>query len=417
MAKKNTTAKSKAPANRSASAVKSKKKTAGKGNSIRSSATGSKGLSGKKFKSSPASSMNGKSSLAKTSSEVVVLIMAGGKGERFWPKSTASHPKQLQKIYSNRTLLDETVRRARLVASASNIYVGCNAELKKTIQKIHPELNLKFVVEPMGRNTAPIIALAALQLQKKHPGATMVVMSADHYIDPPAKFKETLKTAIAAARDGKLVTLGIVPTRPDSGYGYIQKGKPSQNGVFDVQSFKEKPDPKTALKYLKKGYLWNSGIFIWSLETILQEFRAHAPAILEPLEKANSAGALKKAFPRVPELPVDIAIMEKSRQASVVPARFHWDDVGSWTALERIVDPQKNGLTLVGPKSQHLVQKESSDSVVVSDKKLVALLGVKDVILVDEGDILFVASREKLDGIKSLLKDMKQNPTLQKYLK
>lgn len=352
-----------------------------------------------------------------TSSEVVVLIMAGGKGERFWPKSTASHPKQLQKIYSNRTLLDETVRRARLVASANNIYVGCNSELKKTIQKIHPELNLKFVVEPMGRNTAPIIALAALQLQKKHPGATMVVMSADHYIDPPDKFKDTLKTAIRAAQDGKLITLGIVPTRPDSGYGYIQRGKSSQSGVFDVQSFKEKPGPKTALQYLKKGYLWNSGIFIWSLDTIIDEFRAHAPSIIGPLEKAGAGAALKKAFPRVPELPVDIAIMEKSKRASVVPARFHWDDVGSWTALERIVEPKSNGLTLVGPGSQNLVQKDSRNSVVVSEKKLVALLGVEDVIVVDEGDILFVASREKLGGIKGLLKDMKQNPTLQKYLK
>ena len=351
------------------------------------------------------------------SSEVVVLIMAGGKGERFWPKSTASHPKQLQKIYSNRTLLEETVRRARLVASPNQIYVGCNAELKKTIQKIHPELKLNFVVEPMGRNTAPIIALAALQLQRKHPGATMVVMSADHYIDTPAKFKETLKTAIRAAKDGKLVTLGIVPTRPDSGYGYIQKGKPSQAGVFNVASFKEKPDPRTALGYMKKGYLWNSGIFIWSLDTILQEFGAHAPAILGPLEKAgNSSAALKAAFPKVPELPVDIAIMEKSKRASVVPATFHWDDVGSWTALERIVEPAKNGLTLVGPKSQKMVQKDSANSVVVSDKKLVALLGVEDLILVDEGDVLFVAGREKLDGIKGLLKDMKQNPTLQKYL-
>ena len=413
MAKKKSTTRK--PGNSTGATLASAKKSAGtrkKSKNVKAKVQPSR----KGPQSAPASSLNGKGAVSRSTSEVVVLIMAGGKGERFWPKSTASHPKQLQKIYSNKTLLEETVRRARLVASASNIYVGCNAELKKTIQKIHPELNLKFVVEPMGRNTAPIIALAALQLQKKHPGATMVVMSADHFIDPPAKFKETLKTAISAARHGKLVTLGIVPTRPDSGYGYIQKGKSSEAGVFDVESFKEKPDPKTALKYLKKGYLWNSGIFIWSLDTIVQEFRAHAPAILEPLEKAGSPAALKKVFPRVPELPVDIAIMEKSRRASVVPARFHWDDVGSWTALERIVEPAKNGLTLVGPKSQNLVQKESANSVVVSDKKLVALLGVEDVILVDEGDVLFVASRQKLDGIKSLLKDMKQNPTLQKYL-
>lgn len=342
--------------------------------------------------------------------------MAGGKGERFWPRSTASHPKQLQKIYSRRTLLEETVRRARLVAPAEHIYVGCNQSLKSTIQKIHPELDLRFVVEPSGRNTAPIIALAALQLQKKHPGATMVVMSADHYIDPPAEFKETLKTAISAAKDGKLVTLGIVPTRPDSGYGYIQKGPSSQSGVFDVKSFKEKPDHRTALEYLKNGYLWNSGIFLWSLDTILEEYRNHAPAIIGPLEKAKTAGDLKKAFPKVPELPVDIAIMEKSRRASVVPARFHWDDVGSWTALERIVEPAEKGITLVGPENQQLVQKESSNSVVVSNSKLVAMLGVEDLIVVEEDDVLFVASRESLGRIKELLKAMKQNPALQKYL-
>ena len=344
--------------------------------------------------------------------------MAGGKGERFWPKSTASHPKQLQKIYSGKTLLEETVDRARLIAGKGQIYVGCNADLKRTIEKTHKRLNLKFVVEPSGRNTAPIIALAALQLQKKHPGATMVVMSADHYIAPANKFKETLKAAISAAQEGRLVTLGIVPTRPDTGYGYIQKGKSGNAGVFDVASFKEKPDAKTALKYMKKGYLWNSGIFIWKLDAILQEFESHAPQILKPLQSSYaSVASLKKAFPRVPELPVDIAIMEKSKMSSVVPATFHWDDVGSWTALERIVESKKKGITLLGDKKPQLVEQDSRDSVVVTDRGLVALLGVEDLILVEEGDVLFVASRQKLGGIKELLKQLKQNPTLQKYLK
>ncbi len=351
----------------------------------------------------------------------IVLIMAGGKGERFWPRSRESHPKQLRKVYSNKTLLEETILRARTIADAKDIYIGCNAELKKAILKTHKFPKDNFVVEPEGRNTAPIIALAALQLEKKFPGRTHVVLSADHFIAPPAEFKKTMKVALETAERGFLVTLGVKPSRPETGYGYIAAGKQLwDTGALMINSFVEKPDQRRAMSYIKKkNYYWNSGIFIWKGSLILSEFENHAPEVLNPLKKSfNSAAALKKNFSKVPKTPIDIAIMEKSGTIAMVPATFTWDDVGSWLSLERIVPEADGGNTLVASDSKtKLFSKNSEGNIVLSGRKLVALLGVKDVIVVEEDDLLFVASRDGVGDIKEMLAEFRKNPALQKYLR
>ncbi|MBW7857941.1 MAG: mannose-1-phosphate guanylyltransferase [Leptonema sp. (in: Bacteria)] len=348
--------------------------------------------------------------------------MAGGKGERFWPRSTISTPKQLQKIYSNKTLLQETFDRAKLITSNDRIFIGCNNDLKKAIQKTHKIENSRFIIEPEAKNTAPIIALAALQLEEKFPGAVQVILSADHFIQPLQKFKESIQNAIEVADQNYLVTCGVVPSRPDSGYGYIQpleKSKIEPVG-FEIKQFHEKPDFKKAVNYVKQGFFWNSGIFIWKGSVILEEFKAHASFILQPIESSYKNGSkLKTAFSKIQSLPIDIAIMEKSNRRAVIPATFEWDDVGSWLAIDRIRQEAKDndGNIFVGNDTTNVTLSASNNIVVSNSKKLIALLGVKDLIFVETDSSIFIASKAEVDNIKSLLAKLKQKPALQRFLK
>ncbi|MEQ9363231.1 MAG: sugar phosphate nucleotidyltransferase [Leptospirales bacterium] len=408
------------------SKTKSKKKTAKQARKSKKDSGKSKSDKQQKSANADQSAQKRKSAKKlKKSSGPVVLIMAGGKGERFWPRSRISHPKQLQKVYSSRTLLEETIVRARTVTDDSRIFIGCNAELKKAILKTHKGVKAsQFVVEPEGRNTAPIIALAALQFEKQFPGAVHVVLSADHFITPLDAFETTLRKAMDTARAGWLVTLGVRPNRPETGYGYIAAGEmlPEGPGAHAIESFVEKPDEQRARDYLGRGnYYWNSGIFIWSGPRIVEEFRKHAPEVIGPLEADgvfSSAKKLARIFPGIPDHPVDVAIMEKSERIAMIPAEFAWDDVGSWLSLRRIAEPDSNGnLTISTGKAASIAAMDSRDNLVVTDKKLVALLGVENVVLVEEQDLLFLARADKIDQIKEFIGTFKSNPTLQKFLK
>lgn len=353
----------------------------------------------------------------------VVLIMAGGKGERFWPRSRSRNPKQLQKVYSNKTLLDETIDRARTITSLDRIFVGCNDELKKATLKTHRRLKAnQFIVEPEGRNTAPIVALAALHFEKRFPGSVHVVLSADHYISTLAQFKTTLQKAVKAAENEMLVTLGVRPNRPETGYGYIQIGEKLNNiPAHKIKSFKEKPSTKIAKKYLTQGnqYYWNSGIFIWKGSRILTEFERHAPEILTPLKDSfTSQKKLKQIFSKIPSEPVDTAIMEKSNNLAVVEASFVWDDVGAWTALDRICEHDRDqNVFFTDSKKAKLATRDSKGNIIVSSKPLVSLLGMQDLILVEEEDILFLANKQSIADIKEFMKDMKSKAALQKFFR
>jgi mannose-1-phosphate guanylyltransferase len=358
----------------------------------------------------------------KKSDMPVVLILAGGKGERFWPRSREKTPKQLQKVYSSKTLLEETLVRAKIITHISRIYIGCNASLKKSILASHKGLtDQNFIIEPEGKNTAPIVALAALQLEKKHPGAIHVILSADHYISSLDEFKKTIDKAESAAREGFLVTLGVRPSRPEIGYGYIESEGESPSVTYQrISSFREKPGISVAMEYLESGrHYWNSGIFVWTGKSILEEFDLHANYIIDPRRSALSRGpsALKAAFNELKSDPVDIAILEKSKKIVMVPASFTWDDVGSWLSLERICSADDRGNVFVkGSDISSLLAKKSSGNIVSSSFGLVALLGVKDLIIVEDRDVLFISSRERSGEIKELIADMRKNPALQKYL-
>jgi len=351
------------------------------------------------------------------SEKPVVLIMAGGIGERFWPRSRESSPKQLQKVYSNKTLLRETIDRALLITDISRIYIGTNSELKNAILKSEPKFpSQNFILEPEGKNTAPIIALASLYFQKKYGNPIQVVLSADAFIKPEREFAKVILEGIRCA-EGNLVLLGVQPTRPETGYGYILAGNSLKSGGYKVKGFYEKPDYKTATKYIKKkNFYWNPGIFIWRTEKILSEFEKYAPYILNPLRLGfpfKTKTELASIFKQLPAEPVDIAILEKSSSIVMVKANFNWDDVGSWLALERVLDGDENENYHIGGGVYHYKSKGN----ISSAQKQLVFLGVEDMIIVEENDMIFLASKTSVKDIKQLLSELKKNKNLQKFLK
>ncbi len=365
--------------------------------------------------------------MQKAEKNLVVLILAGGKGERFWPRSGAKEPKQLQKIYSNNTLLGESLARARLLTKQEGIFIGCEPALQSAILEHHPELTKEnFILEPQGRNTAPMIALFSLVLSKKAKELVHIVMPADHYIQSSDAFCLAINEAVQAAQAGYLVTLGIRTTGANTQYGYIYSpydAEPLSNTkAYPIAAFKEKPEQTAAQKYHQDPhYFWNSGIFIWRGDRIIEEFAAHAPEIINPIRQALEGGqaALKDSFAQLPKLPVDIAILEKSQKMAMVRAEFLWDDVGSWKALRRIHKSDQNKNLLFArqcgkdSKQAVLSARKSTGNTIAVDKGHVALLGVKDLLLVQEGSTLFLAHHDALDEMKDFLEQMKENPSLQ----
>lgn len=347
----------------------------------------------------------------------IVLILAGGKGERFWPRSRTHSPKQLKSIYSKKSLLKETIQRALTITNLENIYIGTNAVLKKAIldqEKEFPKEN--FIIEPEGKNTAPIIALASLYFQRKFHDPIQVVLSSDAYISPIQEFKKNILVGIQEAAKGNLVLLGVPPTRPETGYGYISVHKET-NGIYEVKKFVEKPNLKDALKYIKKSnFYWNPGIFIWKTSTILKELERHAPEVYLPLKVRfpfKNLGDLSDAYKILPSLPIDIAVLEKSNSIRMVRASFQWDDVGSWLSLERILPERNNHCYHQGKEVFYFNSKEIISSV---SKDLVVFMNVQDLVVVEEEDVLMVASKSNIGDIKNMLAEIRKNPSLQKYL-
>ncbi len=346
-----------------------------------------------------------------------MLILAGGKGERFWPRSRESSPKQLQKVYSQKTLLRETIDRALTITDLSRIYIGTNSFLKKAILKMEtrfPKEN--FILEPEGKNTAPIIALASLFFEKKFGDPIQVVLSADAYVNPLSEFTTNIQESILVASES-LVLLGAKPNRPETGYGYLSVGSAQGNG-FKVKSFHEKPDLKNAIKFIKKkNFYWNPGIFVWRTSVILSEFEKYAPYILNPLKKSfpfSKKEELNSVFKLLPSEAIDTAIMEKSTKIFMVKATFQWDDVGSWLSLERVMQGDSKNNFAIGKRSFHF---KSTGNISLTKKAMIVFLGVDDLILVEEEDVLLISSKKGIADIKLLLAEFKKNKDLQKYLK
>ena len=335
---------------------------------------------------------------------VHILIMAGGSGTRFWPKSRAKKPKQLLALWDDKTLLEHTIERFSNFVPEENIWIVTTAGLVDASKKVLGSRfsKVRFLGEPMAKNTAPCILWGLHEIKKVSPDATVAVMAADHYIGDEKAFLGALAGAIDHARTQKaLVILGIKPDRPETGYGYIEI-ESAAKGAVPVKQFVEKPDLRTALRYVESGkYLWNAGMFIMNVEVGIEAFRKTMPELAQLFEGALHVEKIYAAIERRDAVSIDFGVMEhiagKGITLSVVPTACGWNDVGAFPALEEI-DASVKG---------EVITHDSASNVVQTDKGLVALLGVNDLVVVRDGDVVLVAAKDRAQDIKTLLEKVK----------
>lgn len=346
------------------------------------------------------------------------LIMAGGGGTRLWPLSRREHPKQMLTLVGERSLFQLAVDRLRSFLPAEHILVVTGAEQVSSLAQQVPELPAEnFIVEPMGRNTAPCIGLAALHLQHRDPQAVMAVVTADHYIRRVETFCEALQAARAVAEEGYLVTLGIEPTYPATGYGYIQRGETlgavGNFAAFRVAQFAEKPDAETAVRFLAAGdYAWNSGMFIWQVERIMDEFARWMPdfaatleSLREVLETPDYASLLARLWPTVVKKSIDYGIMEKAERVAVLPVDLGWSDVGAWPAVMELHTPDAQGNVLQGD----VLALDTTASMVFSNTgRLIATIGLHDLIILDSADVTLITTREQAERVREIVETLQR---------
>jgi mannose-1-phosphate guanylyltransferase len=340
------------------------------------------------------------------------LILAGGRGTRFWPKSRRATAKQVLRLFGDRSLIQQTVDRLRPVLPPERIWVLTNSHLRDEIVRQLPEVPTRQILaEPAQRNTAPAIGLAAQILHGLDPEAIMGVFPADHVIGKPRQYIRLLKAALKAARAGKIVVLGIQPRWPETGYGYIEFPKGVKPGTLEplaVKRFREKPDARTAARFLKAGnFYWNAGMFFWRTSVILDALRQHLPktasllASLPPFGSQKFAKSLGEAFPKTESISIDYAVLERAANVVGVPAGdIAWNDVGSWNAVYELHARDRAGNAL----RTHTLIEDSSGNYVDAEKKLVALLGVNGLIVVDTPDALLIADRARAQQVGDLVK-------------
>ncbi len=342
------------------------------------------------------------------------VIMAGGIGSRFWPRSRKARPKQFLNVFGETTLLQNTLARMQGLVPPENCFVVTHERYAEQTRAQLPALPAGNVLgEPISRNTAPCIAYAAVKLLAQDPDATMIVLPADHLIRDVAQFHDVLRVAIERAQEpGALVTIGIKPTHPETGYGYIQFDPADEDPDLDIQAywvrtFAEKPNTATARRFLNSGdFLWNSGMFIWRADTILDQMHKHLPDAYEafaPLEPAigtdAEAAALRKAYHDSPRISIDYGVMERADKVYVVPASFGWSDVGDWRAVYDLSDKDDHGNAL----KNHAIVHDSSQCLVHGNGRLVVLVGMQDTVVVDTDDALLVCHRDNTQQVKNVV--------------
>lgn len=349
------------------------------------------------------------------------VIMAGGEGTRFWPRSRHKRPKQLLDIVGSESMIQQTVKRITPLIPEERIFIVSNEihskELKKHIPHI-PKGNI--VVEPIGKNTAPAIGLTSLYIKRVDPKAILVVLPSDHLIEQEEIFRDTIeKAGLVAEKGGYLITLGMKVTSPEIGYGYIQMGDPIEDGLYKVKAFVEKPSKERAEEFMKDGgYLWNSGIFIWSLDLILKMIKEYLPDLYRGLINIDKAigttkekKTIKSVYSELESLSVDFGILEKARNVAVIPSDFGWNDVGSWTALDSILKKSPYGNIA---QAKH-VSIDTTNTLVYSPRKLIATIGIRDLIIVETEDALLVCHKERAQDVKKLVDKLKSDG-LEEYL-
>jgi len=351
--------------------------------------------------------------------------MAGGVGTRFWPRSRTKKPKQLLNIVDERSMIQATVDRLDSIIPHERIFVVTTKPQKDEIQKQLPFINSEnLIIEPKGKNTAPCIGLAAITLKQQDPDAVMAVLPADHRIQNDVLFRKVLTAAEQlAAKEKGLVTLGINPTYPSTGYGYIQidahQDEIDRIEAFRVKTFAEKPDYKTAERFLKSGdFFWNSGMFIWKVESILKEIEKSLPDLYDGLKEIEKylgtnkeKEVIKKVYCQIKSISIDYGVMEHSKNVFVMKGEFEWNDVGSWEEVYKISSKDSFNNVLIG---NHFL-KDSTGCYIDSPKRFVAAIGVDDLIVVETDDALLICPRNEAQNVKDLV-DAMNRKKLEQYL-
>ena len=349
---------------------------------------------------------------------IVPVLLSGGVGVRLWPMSRELYPKQLLNLCSDRSMLQETALRVLDTGRFAAPLVVCNQEHRFTIAEQLRQIAVDpgaIVLEPVGRNTAAACAVAALQALQTKPDALILVLPADHVIRDVSAFLDAVDLAVPAAAAGHLVTFGIAPTGPETGYGYIRRGRPlpEQRGAYQVAEFVEKPDRATAERLLASGaHSWNSGMFLFAAATLLEELERYAPDVLKAARAAFAGGQSdldffrldRAAFEAAPSLSIDVAVMERTAKAVVVPCDLGWTDVGAWAALWEVCPKDERGNVLLGD----VVTEEARNCYVRSDGTLTAVVGLDDTVVVVTEDAVLVADKAKVQNVKAVVERLKK---------
>ena len=342
--------------------------------------------------------------------KIYAVIMAGGVGSRFWPRSKKKTPKQMLQIFGENTMIQDTVSRLDGLVDSENILVITNRLQKPGICEQLPQIPSENVIEePFGRNTAACIGLASIIIEKRDKDAVMIVLPADHIIRDKAAFHKVLKNSIEFAyKSGGLLTIGITPTRPETGYGYIQiDDKEIGQNIFKVFTFAEKPNYATAVRFLESGdFMWNSGMFIWRTDSILEEMKLHMPDLFDSLEsikksfgKSDFESVLTNLYGQLKKISIDYGIMEKSNKVYLTKGSFNWSDVGSWEEVYQLSEKDSNGNSITG----QVYTEMSVDSYIYSPNKFTAVIGVENLIIINTDEALLICRRDNCQDVKKVV--------------
>ena len=354
----------------------------------------------------------------KVKDHLYAVILAGGSGTRFWPLSRENYSKQFLKIAGSRSLLEQTVQRLRGLVAPQRIYIVVAEKDLPNLRLLFPDTGRRkdasphILVEPEAKNTAPAIGLAAIHLLSEDPDSVMLVLPSDHLVTRASAFRKLVRNAVKELVRGSLLTLGVKPSRPETGYGYIQVGRKNSHGIYPVSRFVEKPDTRAARRYLKaRNYFWNSGIFIWRSDVLLNEIGRHLPGLHRHLSlirnsggKSNENRTIQQTYQKIKPVSIDYGVMEKSTSVQMIPADIGWTDLGSWPSLEQVIRTDRSG----NIKSGNVIDRDSHNSILYGGQRLVATIGLDEMIVVDSPDATLVCPKDRAQDIRQLVHTLKK---------